>query len=235
LQPLITTVTSQVAGLVWGKLWNISPRLEYTPLYPQGWSQDVREKMQVDAFFKSPYGMRHCSRIDFCQGVLGCTLDVDAWDALYGLLQQGGWLFPCEHLCIAAQKRLINSIKLPLGAENRALVNSLTRPASQVLAGLQLAALEAVAGDLRWAFECWINTFSMAQDRLSGMAQDYAFLAMIQQAKPITTYTDMDEYPFTYGATSPLATNVWDKCQEIVQLIKTPELRIEAEAILRDR
>ncbi|MEO1148785.1 MAG: hypothetical protein AAFY26_24730 [Cyanobacteria bacterium J06638_22] len=235
LQPLIATVTRQVAGQLWGKLWNISPRLEYTPLYPKGWSQDIWAKMQIDAFFKSPYGLRHCGRIDFCQWTLGCTLDVDAWDALYGLVQLGGWLFPQEHLCIVAQKRLINPLRSPWGVENKALVDGLTQPESQILAGLQLAALESVAGRPKRAFERWVNTVSIAQERLSGIAQDRTFLAIIQQAKPITTYTDMDEYPFIDGARSPLASDVWDKCQQIIQLIETPELQIQAQAILRDR
>jgi len=235
LQPLIAPVARQVAGQLWGKLWNISPLLDYTPLYPKGWSQDVMQKMQIDAFFKDRFGFRHCSRIDFCQGILGCTLDVDTWNALYGLVQQGGWLFPYEHLCIAVQKRLIHCVRSPWGAKNKALVEGLARPESQILAMLQLAALESVSGYPQRAFDCWVNTISIAQERLLGIAQDVAFLAIIQQAKPITTYTDMDEYPFTSGATSPLASNVWDKCQQIIPLIETSELRIEAQAILEDR
>ncbi|MEM9218315.1 MAG: hypothetical protein AAGD25_28735 [Cyanobacteria bacterium P01_F01_bin.150] len=235
LEPLSATVARQVVGKLWGKLWNILPQLECTPLCPKGWNRNVREKMRIDAFFKNPYGFRHCSRIDFCHGVLGCTLDIDAWDALYTLVQQGGWLFPRENLCIAVQKRLIDSVRNPLGAENAALVDSLTQPESQILAELQLAALESVAGYPQRAFDRWANTVSIAQDRLSGMAQDRALLAIIQQAVPITTYTDMDEYPFTEGASSPLASDVWDKCQQIIQLIKIPELQIQAQSILRDR
>ena len=233
LQPLIATVTSQVSGQLWGKLWNISPRLEYFPLYPKGWSQDVQEKMQIDAFFKSSHQLRHCGRVDFCHGVLGCTLDVDAWDALYGLIQLGGWLFPREHLCIAVQKRLVNPGRSPFGSENAALVNSLTQPESQVLASLQLAAHES-QGRPKQAFERWLNTVSIAQDRLSGMARDRAFLAIIQQAKPITTYIDIDENPFL-DTTSPFTADIWDRCQQLIQLIETPELQIQAQAILRDR
>lgn len=234
LQPLIATVTSQVAGQLWGKLWNIAPRLDYsfiTSLYPRGWSRDDCEKMQIDAFFKSLYGLRHCGRIDFCQGALGCTLDVDAWEALYGLVQQGGWLFPYEHLCLAVQKRLIRSISGPFAAENKALVDSLTQPSSQVLASLQLAALEAVEGHPKRAYERWLNTISIAQDQLSETTRDRVFLTIVQQAKPITTYTDKDEYPFR-DARSPFASEIWDRCQQIVQLIETPELQIQAQSML---
>lgn len=234
LQPLIATLTSQVAGPLWGKLWNIAPRLDYLdgyiPLYPKGWSQTVGGKMQINALFKSPYGLRQCGRIDFCQGALGCTLDVDAWEALYGLVQLGGWLFLHEYLCIAVQKRLINSVGIPFGAENKILVDSLTQPKSQVLASLQLAAMEAVAGRPKLAYERWLKTISIAQDQLSGTAQDRAFLAIIQQAKPITTYIDKDEYPFR-DASSPFTSDVWNRCQQIVQLIETPELQTQAQSM----
>lgn len=233
LQPLIATVTSQVVGQLWGKLWKIAPRLDYgyTPLYPKGWSQDVWEKIRIDAFFKSSYGLSHCGRIDFCQGALGCILDVDAWDALYGLIQQGGWLFPYEHFCIAVQKRLINSVSIPFGSENKALVDSLTQPSSQVLASLQLAALESVAGHPKLAYERWLNTVSIAQEQLSAITRDRIFLAIVQQAKPITIYTDKEEYPFR-DASSPFTPNVWNKCQQIVQLIETPELQTKAQSML---
>lgn len=235
LQPLIATVTSQVTGQLWGKLWTIAPRLDYLvgyiPLYPKEWSQYVRGKIQIDAFFKSSYGFRHCGRIDFCQGTLGCPLDVDAWESLYGLIQLGGWLFPHEHLCIAVQKRLINSVGIPFGSENKILVDSLTQPSSQVLASLQLAALEAVAGRPKLAYERWLNTISIAQDQLSEIRRDRVLLAIVQQAKPITTYTDKDEYPFR-DASSPFTSEIWDRCQQIVQFIETPELQTQAQSML---
>jgi len=234
LQPLIATVADQIAGQLWGKLWNIAPRIDYldgyTPLYPKGWSQDVGTKLQLDACFKGPNGLRHCGRIDFCQGILGCTLNVDAWEALYGLVQRGAWLFPCERLCIAVQKRLIHSVSSPFGVENKALVDSLTQPGSQVLANLRLAALESAAGRPKLAYERWLNTISIAQNQLSGIAQDRAFLAIIQQAKPITTYIDKDEYPFR-DASSPFTADVWNRCQQIVQLIAIPTLKIQAQSM----
>ena len=95
--------------------------------------------------------------------------------------------------------------------------------------------MESVAGYPKQAFDRWVNTISIAQDQLSGMAQDLTLLAIMQQAKPITTYTDMDEYPFTYGAFSPFASDVWAQCQQIMQRLETPELQIQAQAILQDR
>ncbi|OKH11757.1 hypothetical protein [[Limnothrix rosea] IAM M-220] len=232
LQPLISIAASQVGGRLWGKLWNIAPRQDYTPLYPKGWSQRARKKIWMDDFFRDPFGLRHCGRVDFCQGVLGCALDTDAWDTLYGLIQLGGWLFPHEHLCIAIQKRLINATGSSLGSENLALVNGLTQVESQILVRLQLAPLEAAAGRPKQAFDQWADLVAVAQGQLSGIVRDRTLLAIVQQARSITTCTDMDEYPFIYGATSPFASQVWEKCREIVQLIETPELKMKAQSVL---
>ncbi|MEM8604209.1 MAG: hypothetical protein AAGF24_10285, partial [Cyanobacteria bacterium P01_H01_bin.121] len=63
------------------------------------------------------------------------------------------------------------------------------------------------------------------------ITRDQVFLAIVQQAKPITTYVDKDEYPFR-DASSPFTSGVWDRCQQLVQLIETPELQIQAQSLL---
>ncbi|MGF1458483.1 MAG: hypothetical protein ACFBSG_05590 [Leptolyngbyaceae cyanobacterium] len=232
LQPLIGITTKQVTGKLWGKLWNILQPLEhYAPLTPDALGSSYGSlgilRMQIDDFFTDSVGFRHCSRIDFCHRVLGCNLDTNAWRVLYDLIQQGGWLFPYEHLCVAVQKRIISSVR----PENKALVDSLTQPSAQVLGHLRLAALESLRSRPKLAYERWLNTIFIAQDRLSGRARDRAFLAIIQQAKPITTYIDKDEYPFR-DASSPFASDVWARCRQIVQLIETPELQTQAQSLL---